>query len=165
MNKENFFLYKSYFAVFLLIVVVLAIYLGINKSQNKKVKTLQSIKLNLLTSVHENLPWKFSPIEPIIFVKPGDVFTVEYKVENLSEDETTGVATFAYFPSQYGAYINKINCFCYDARTLKPKEKDKYSLVMFVDPEVTKDSKTRNIKEVTIQFIFFDYKEYKKTES
>ena len=48
---------------------------------------------------------------------------------------------------------------------LKPKEKDKYSFVMFIDPEVTKDSKTKNVKEITIQFIFFDYKEYKKNES
>jgi len=36
---------------------------------------------------------------------------------------------------------------------------------MFIDPEVTKDSKTRNVKEITIQFVFFDYKEYKKRES
>ena len=81
----------------------------------------------------------------------------------VEETKKTGVATFAYFPNQFGNYI-KINCFCYDARTLKPKEKDKY-LVMFIDPEVTKDSKTKNVKEITIQFIFFDYKEYKKSES
>ena len=72
---------------------------------------------------------------------------------------------FVHVGNQYGAYISKINCFCYDARTLKPKEKDKYSLVMFIDPEVTKDNKTKNVKEITIQFIFFDYKEYKKSES
>ena len=72
---------------------------------------------------------------------------------------------FAYFPKQFGNYISKINCFCYDARTLKPKEKEKYSFVMFIDPEVTKDSKTKNVKEITIQFIFFDYIEYKKSES
>ena len=91
--------------------------------------------------------------------------TVEYYVENVGAKQSTGIATFAYFPNQVGNYISKINCFCYDARTLKPKEKDKYSLVMFIDPEVTKDSKTKNVKEITIQFIFFDYKEYKKRES
>ena len=90
---------------------------------------------------------------------------MEYTVENLGNEKATGVATFAYFPNQYGAYISKINCFCYDAHTLKSKEKGKYSLVMFIDPEVTKDSKTKNVKEITIQFIFFDYKEYKKNES
>ena len=36
---------------------------------------------------------------------------------------------------------------------------------MFIDPEATKDSKTKSIKEVTIQFTFFDYKEYKEKNS
>jgi len=119
----------------------------------------------LLTSVHPNLPWNFKPLEPKIAVRPGEVTTIEYIVENLGNKETTGVATFVYFPNEFGTYINKINCFCYDARTLKPGEQDKYTLVFFIDPEVTKDSKTKYVKEVTIQFTFFDNKEYKKKES
>jgi len=78
--------------------------------------------------------------------------------------KNTGIATFQYFPKEYGKYINKINCFCYDAQTLKSKEKTKYMFVMFIDPEATKDNKTKQLKEITIQFTFFDYKEYKKTE-
>ena len=54
---------------------------------------------------------------------------------------------------------------CYDARTLKAKQKSKYTLVLLIDPEVTKDSKTKDVKEVTIQFTFFDYEKYKKKES
>ena len=48
---------------------------------------------------------------------------------------------------------------------LKPKEKDRYTLVLLIDPEVTKDTKTKNVKEATIQFTFFDYKEYKEQKS
>ena len=62
-------------------------------------------------------------------------------------------------------YISKINCFCYDAQTLKAKEKNKYTLVLLIDPEVTKDSKTKSVKEVTIQFTFFDYDEYRENKS
>ena len=89
----------------------------------------------------------------------------EYIIENLSNQDSTGIATFVYFPNKLGDYIRKINCFCYDAQTLKPKEKNKFTLVLLIDPEVTKDSKTKNIKEATIQFTFFDYKEYKKKKS
>ena len=60
---------------------------------------------------------------------------------------------------------NKLNCFCYDLQTLKPNEEREYSLALFIDPEATKDSKTRRVKDITIQFTFFDYKEYKKTEN
>ena len=153
--------------IIFLLVLALFSYVAINKFQKKKDQILAEalISINLLTSVHPDLPWNFRPVEPKIAVKPGEVTTVEYIVENLGNTETTGIATFVYFPNQFGNYISKINCFCYDAKTLKPKQKDKYTLVLLIDPEVTKDSKTKNIKEVTIQFTFFDYKEYKKQKS
>ena len=152
--------------IFLLILALLS-YVIINKFQKDKDQALalEPISINLLTSVHPDLSWNFQPVKPKIIVTPGEVITVEYIVENLGNIETTGIATFVYFPNQFGSYISKINCFCYDAQTLKPKEKSKYTLVLLIDPEATKDSKTKNIKEVTIQFTFFDYKEYKKQKS
>ena len=152
--------------IFLLILALLS-YVMINKFLKNKDQALalEPISINLLTSVHPDLSWNFQPVEPKIVVVPGEVTTVEYIVENLGNTETTGIATFVYFPNQFGNYISKINCFCYDAQTLKPKEKSKYILVLLIDPEATKDSETKNIKEVTIQFTFFDYKEYKKQKS
>ena len=153
--------------IFFLLILALLFYVIINKFQKDKDHTLtqEPISINLLTNVHPDLPWNFRPIEPKIAVKPGEVTTVEYIVENLGNLETTGLATFVYFPNEFGNYISKINCFCYDAKTLKPKQKDKYTLVLLIDPEVTKDSKTKNIKEVTIQFTFFNYKKYKDKTS
>ena len=147
------------------ILLALVFYFFINKSQKEKELALKPISINLLTSVHPKLSWNFKPVEPKINVKPGEVITVEYVVENFGNKETTGIATFVYFPNELGDYISKINCFCYDAQTLQPNEKGKFILVILIDPEVTKDSKTKNIKEATIQFTFFDYKEYKEKKS
>ena len=150
-----------------MLLLALFSYVAINKFQKDKDQTLAQvpISINLLTSVHPDLPWNFRPVEPKILVKPGEVTTVEYIVENLGNTETTGIATFVYFPNQFGNYISKINCFCYDAQTLKPKQKDKFTLILLIDPEVTKDSKTKGIKEATIQFTFFNYKDYKEKKS
>tara|TARA_B000000460_G_C21285364_1_gene293567 strand:+ start:95 stop:598 length:504 start_codon:yes stop_codon:yes gene_type:complete len=163
---------KKKFSISLLVLIFFLIfgllsYVAINKFQKEKdaAKALEPITINLLTNVHPDLPWNFKPLEPKISVRPGEVITIEYIVENLEDNKTTGIATFAYFPNQFGNYINKINCFCYDAKTLKPKQKDKYTVVFLIDPKVTKDSKTKNVKEVTIQFTFFDYKEYKENKS
>ena len=156
---------KSYLILIFFIFLVLFFYFVINRFQKENELALRPISINLLTSVHPKLSWSFQPVKSKIVVQPGEVKIVEYIVENLSTEATTGIATFAYFPSQFGNYISKINCFCYDAKTLKPKQKDKYTLVLLIDPEVTKDTKTKNVKEVTIQFTFFDYKEYKKKES
>ena len=156
---------KKYTSIFLILILIIFIFIYKYQKNREALKASEPIVINLLTSVHPKLPWKFDAIKKKLFIKPGEVVNINYIVENLGNINTSGIATFAYFPKQFGNYISKINCFCYDARTLKPKEKDKYSLVMFIDPEVTKDSKTKNVKEITIQFIFFDYKEYKKSES
>ena len=156
---------KLYFFLFFLIFLILFFYFFIKNYEKEKTLISKPILINLLTSVHPNLSWNFKPIKPKVMIKPGEVATIEYIVENLGNNNSTGIATFVYFPNQFGSYISKINCFCYDAQTLKPKEKDKFTLVLLIDPEVTKDSKTRDIKEVTIQFTFFDYKEYKKKKN
>mgnify|MGYP001372263584 CR=1 FL=1 len=155
----------SYLILIFFTILSLLAYVIISKFQKSKTIALEPISINLLTSVHPNLPWNFKSIQKKVITKPGEVITAEYIVENLGTEETTGIATFVYFPSEFGNYINKINCFCYDAQTLKPKQKNKFTLILLIDPEVTKDSKTKNVKEITIQFIFFDYKEYKKSES
>ena len=158
----KFYLILTFSLIFLII-----FFTYVSKIQKKKdfIKASEPIIINLLTSVHPNLLWEFKPVKPIIIAKPGEVTTIEYTVENLDNKDTTGIATFAYFPSKFGAYISKLNCFCYDAQTLKSKKKSKYVVVLLIDPEGTKDSKTKNIKEVTIQFTFFDYQEYNKNKN
>ena len=147
------------------IILALIFYFFINKLQKQKEVDSQPISINLLTSVHPKLSWNFLPTEPKILVTPGEVVVIEYEVENLSNENSTGIATFAYFPSEFGNYVNKINCFCYDAQNMKPKQKNKFVLVLLIDPEVTKDSKTKDIKEATIQFTFFDYKDYQEKKN
>ena len=153
------------FYIFFFIILIICFYFFINQFQKKKDIVINPISINLLTSVHPNLSWDFKAVNSEVFVKPGEVTTIEYTVENLGDTNTTGIATFAYFPRQFENYISKINCFCYDAQTLESKQKDKFVLVLLIDPEVTKDSKTKDIKEVTIQFTFFDYKNYKENKS
>ena len=104
------------------IILALIFYFFINKFQKQKEIALQPISINLLTSVHPKLSWSFHPTEPKILVNPGEVVTIEYEVENLSDENSTGIATFAYFPSEFGNYVNKINCFCYDAQNMKAKQ-------------------------------------------
>ena len=156
---------KVFITILLLIILSFIVNIYAKKIEKNKVKAEEPIVLNLLSSVHPSLPWKFQALDSKITIKPGEVVTVEYIVENLENKETTGIATFAYYPNQFGSYIRKLNCFCYDAQTLKAKQKDKYTVVLLIDPEVTKDTKTKNIKEVTIQFNFFDYKEYNESKT
>jgi len=165
MNFNKVKINKAYLIVFFLLFIILLFFYFNNLYEKDKKISSRPVIVNLLTSVHPDLSWSFRPLKKKLFIKPGEVTTIEYEVKNLDNRESTGIATFQYFPRDYGNYINKMNCFCYDAKTLKAKESYKYILVMFIDPEVTKDSKTKNVKEITIQFTFFDYKDYKENKS
>ena len=138
---------KLIFVLISLFVLTFAVSLIFVEYKKNKV---QEISTKLITSVNKDLPIKFSSEEKNIILKPGEVKTINYSVENLSENSVSAMATFQVYPSELKDYMTKMNCFCYEKQTLKGGEKEKYALVLLVDPNVTK-----NIKEAIIQFVYF----------
>ena len=81
-SKKKFL--TSFLILIFFLILGLLSYVVINKFQKDKVEAmvLEPITINLLTSVHPDLPWNFKPLEPEIAVRPGEVVTIEYMVEN-----------------------------------------------------------------------------------
>ena len=140
-NKKLIFILISLFVLTFAVSLIFVEY-----KKNK----VQEISTKLITSVNKDLPIKFSSEEKNIILKPGEVKTINYSVENLSEKSVSAMATFQVYPSELKDYMTKMSCFCYEKQTLKGGEKEKYALVLLVDPNVTK-----NIKEAIIQFVYF----------
>jgi len=132
-------------SLFLIITFVVSIFL-----YKENGVSVQPIKVKLITSVHKDLPFQFETEEENMSIIPGEVKTINYTVKNLSDRNMNGLATFQVYPSELKDFITKMNCFCYEEQTLKGGEEERYSLVLLVDPKVTK-----NIKEAIIQFVFF----------
>ena len=116
----------------------------------KNVNISQQIPTKLITSVHKDLPLKFESDQTNIILQPGEIQTINYSVENLGSKSVSVMATFQVYPPELKDFMTKMNCFCYEKQTLKAGEKQKYALVLLVDPYVTK-----NIKEAIIQFVYF----------
>ena len=110
----------------------------------------QQIPTKLITSVHKDLPLKFESDQTNIILQAGEVQTINYSVENLGNKSVSAMATFQVYPPELKDFMTKMNCFCYEKQTLKAGAKEKYALVLLVDPNVTK-----NIKEAIIQFVYF----------
>tara|TARA_B100000686_G_scaffold328144_1_gene387814 strand:- start:378 stop:815 length:438 start_codon:yes stop_codon:yes gene_type:complete len=140
-NKKIIFLVFSF--------LVLSIVFSFTFLENKK-NTNKKISAKLITSVHKDLPLKFDSELKNVILKPGEIKTINYSVENLGEKSVSAMATFQVYPAELKDYMTKMNCFCYEKQTLKAGEKQKYALVLLVDPNVTK-----NIKEAIIQFVYF----------
>ena len=111
---------------------------------------IQQIPTKLITSVHKDLPLKFESDQTNIILQPGEVQTINYSVENFGSKSVSAMATFQVYPPELKDFMTKMNCFCFEKQTLKAGEKEKYALVLLVDPNVTK-----NIKEAIIQFVYF----------
>ena len=133
----------------LISIITLIIALSILFFENGRNIT-QQIPTKLITSVHKDLPLKFESDQTNIILQPGEVQTINYSVENLGSKSVSAMATFQVYPPELKDFMTKMNCFCYEKQTLKAGAKEKYALVLLVDPNVTK-----NIKEAIIQFVYF----------
>ena len=137
-----------------------------NASQKELPKIIvdHNYKMRFDTNTNGALDWRFYPEVNTLNLKPGEVHTVKFKVENLSNNVTSGSASFNVSPSPFGIYLNKIGCFCFEKQTLKPGENQEFILTFFLDPKVVDDNKTRDIADVTLSFTFFSSDYYKKNK-
>ena len=141
---------KNKKSIFILIsIITLIIALSFLFFENRGNVT-QQIPTKLITSVHKDLPLKFESDQTNIILQPGEIQTINYSVENLGSKSVSAMATFQVYPPELKDFMTKMNCFCYEKQTLKAGAKEKYALVLLVDPNVTK-----NIKEAIIQFVYF----------
>ena len=137
-------------------------------AENKEIPKIvinQDYKIRFDTNSNGALDWKFYPEKNTLNLKPGEVHTVKFFVENESNKPTSGSATFNVSPSPIGIYLNKIGCFCFEKQTLEAGQKKNFVLTFFLDPKVVDDKKTNNIYDVTLSFTFFSSDYYKKKDS
>jgi cytochrome c oxidase assembly protein subunit 11 len=73
--------------------------------------------------VADGMPWKFTPSQREVRVRPGQSTLAFYTAENKSETPITGVSTYNVTPMKAGIYFNKIQCFCFEEQRLLPGEK------------------------------------------
>jgi len=130
-----------------------------------KIVVNQDYKMRFDTNINSTLNWKFYPEMNTLKLKPGEVHTVKFNVENPNNEISAGSATFNVSPSQFGIYLNKIGCFCFEKQTLQPGEKKEFVLTFFLDPKVVDDNKTKNMSDVTLSFTFFSSGYYEKSNT
>ena len=138
---------------FLLIIIFLAV--AIIYEKNKK-ENIRIIKINLDTNVEETLNWVFSTKTNFTDAKIGQIYKIDFNVENYSSKETSGRAIFEVKPDFLNKYFIEIDCFCYKKQTLLPSEKSTYSITFYIDPKIISDLKASDIKDINISYTFLN---------
>jgi len=92
------------------------------------------IRVELVTTINEQLDWSFYPLVKTLAVQPGKSYTVMFHASNRSDHAITAQAIPSVTPTQGARYLRKTQCFCFERQSLQAGESVKMPVVFYVDP-------------------------------
>ena len=131
-------------------------------SENGSVVGSKQFLVQFDSNVAPGLAWRFAPEQPKLEVRVGETMTVFFRITNLSDRETTGMATYNVQPELIAPYFNKLQCFCFNEMVLKPHESIEVPVVFFIDPEAAKNPDLEKIAAISLSYTFFASKRTEK---
>ena len=147
---------KIYLASFFFLIIIISISAAIVFEKKTKGIDQKIITLNLDTKVENDLPWNFSTTNNAMEVKVGQLYKVDFNVENYGSNQSSGKAIYNVEPETLKKYFVEIDCFCYKKQTLLPGEISTYSITFYIDPIMINDSRFRNLNSMAISYTFLD---------
>ena len=141
--------------VFLLLIII-SIFSVVIFEKTSKDNNQETITLNLDTKVDEKLSWNFFTTNNSLDVKIGQLYKIDFNVENYSSSKSSGKAIYSVKPELLKKYFVEIDCFCYRKQTLLPSEKSTYSITFYIDPKILSDLKPKDIKDINIYYTFLN---------
>ena len=141
--------------IFLLLIII-SIFSVVIFEKTSKDNNQETITLNLDTKVDEKLSWNFFTTNNSLEVKIGQLYKIDFNVENYSSSKSSGKAIYSVKPELLKKYFVEIDCFCYKKQTLLPSEKSTYSITFYIDPKILSDLKPKDIKDINIYYTFLN---------
>ena len=142
-------------SIFLLLIIISILSVIIFEKTSKD-NNQETITLNLDTKVDEKLSWNFFTTNNSLEVKIGQLYKIDFNVENYSSSKSSGKAIYSVKPELLKKYFVEIDCFCYKKQTLLPSEKSTYSITFYIDPKIISDVNVNDIKDINISYTFLN---------
>ena len=112
-------------------------------------------KVRFDANISKDLNWTFVAPSDEIQLKPGVEKIIYYTAKNLSNEPSTGTASFNVSPPKAGSVFMKIECFCFINQKLMPNEEIKMPVSFYIDPEIDNDDNLKSLNEITLSYTFF----------
>jgi cytochrome c oxidase assembly protein subunit 11 len=116
----------------------------------------RTVKVRFDANLAPGLPWTFAPEKAEVDLNLGENGLAFYKVKNNSDRAVTAVATYNVTPHKVGPYFQKLECFCFQDRTLQPGETMELPVIFYVDPALATDKNVKEVTEITLSYTFFE---------
>lgn len=124
----------------------------------------RTLTVNFDTNVRD-VPFKFEAEERRQEVKIGATGLAHFKVTNTSDRPVTARALYSVLPESAGAYVRKIQCFCFSDQTLQPHQTVEFPTVYFVDPGFATDPDAKTFTDITLSYTFFEVPKPKRAKT
>lgn len=115
----------------------------------------RDVTVSFNANVIDGLPWRFSPTQRSVTIKPGQSTLAFYTAHNTGNRDITGVSTYNVAPQQAGTHFNKIQCFCFEEQRLRAGEKVDMPVFFYLDPEFATDPRMKGVSQLTLSYTFF----------
>ena len=114
------------------------------------------LKCRFLSDVGNTMPIAFVPLQRRMDVLIGEPALAFYSAYNKSDRTLLGVSSYTISPPEAMAYLNKIQCFCFEEQRFKPHELVEMPVFFYIDKDFLNDSLISWLDEVIINYTFFN---------
>ena len=88
-------------------------------------------------------------------LRVGETGLAFFTVTNRSDQALTGRASYNVSPDQAGAYMRKLQCFCFNDQTIPAHTTVKFPVLYFIDPGFASDPDTKGFTDIVLSYTFF----------
>lgn len=118
---------------------------------NTTVDMSRTITVEFVSHISHDMPWDFYPMAKKVTVHPGEMKRIVFVAKNHTNKTVVGQAIPSVAPGLAAAYLQKTECFCFSAQTLKPYEEREMPLIFYIDPALDKD-----IPRLTLSYTLYN---------
>jgi cytochrome c oxidase assembly protein subunit 11 len=117
--------------------------------------TGQTIRVRFNADTNPALPWQFAPDQNEVTLNLGEDQVAFYHAHNNARSAVTGMALYNITPEKAAKYFHKTACFCFNQQTLEGGQTMEFPVSFWVDPEISRDPNTADVRTVTLSYTFF----------
>lgn len=114
------------------------------------------LSVRFMSDVGNTLPIAFVPLQRSMDVLIGEPALAFYSAYNKSGKTLLGVSTYTISPAEAMAYLNKIQCFCFEEQRFKPHELVEMPVFFYIDKDFLNDTMVSWLDEVILNYTFFN---------
>jgi len=124
---------------------------GLAEISKVQVDIDRTVRVQFLTNLNNNAPWKFRADVYEMNVHPGQMYETTFFAQNLTSKRKVAQAVPSVSPGVAAEHFSKTECFCFNEQAFEANESKDMPLRFMVNPELPEE-----ITTLTLSYTFFE---------